>query len=156
MGQRIGAATQMHEDIDVILRLYELRREPLLRKARSWYLDNFYPKSIDEIGQKYPHGSEAETHIKTVLSYWDMVAGILNRGLLDESLAFENAGEMWVVWDRIQLLVPAWRSYHKNPALFRNLEDACKRFQDFREKKAPNSTMILRWMINEQKKLARK
>lgn len=144
-----------YRDVDLMLRLYDLRREPQLRRARNWYLDNFYPASVDEIEQKYPHGSHGETYIRMVLSYWDMVASILNRGLVDQTMFFENNGEMWVVWDRIRHLVPIWRSAHRNPTLFRNLEDVCKRFEDAQEEKAPGSTMVLRRMMMEQSNLKR-
>jgi hypothetical protein len=43
---------QHYEGIELMLRLYDLRREPQLRKARNWYLENFYPTSIDEMEQK--------------------------------------------------------------------------------------------------------
>jgi hypothetical protein len=143
---------QHYEGVELMLRLYDLRREPRLRKAQNWYLESFYPKSLKEIERNYPHGSTEKTYIKMVLTYWDMVAGILNRGLMDQSLFFENNGEMWVTWDRIRRLVPAWRPSHKNLALFRNMEDACKRSGEAREKNAPNSTVILRRMIWAQKK----
>jgi hypothetical protein len=52
---------QHHEGVELMLRLYDLRREPELRKARDWYLENFYPTSINEIEQKYPHRSDEET-----------------------------------------------------------------------------------------------
>jgi hypothetical protein len=145
-----------YEGVELMLRLYDLRREPQLRKARNWYLDNFYPASSDEIKQKYPRGSEEEAHIRMVLSYWNMVASILNRGLMDETMFFENNGEMWVVWDRIRQLVPMWRSSQKDATLFRNLEDACKRYEVAREEKAPGSTIVLHRMIVEQGHLKRK
>ncbi len=136
-----------YEGVKLMLRLYDLRREPQLRKARNWYLGNFHPASSGEIQQRYPHGSEEETYIRMVLSYWNMVASILNRGLMDETMFFENNGEMWVVWDRIRQLVPMWRSSQKDPTLFRNLEDACRRYEGAREEKAPGSTSVLHRMI---------
>ena len=81
------------------------------------------------------------------LSYWDMVAGILNRGLMSETMFFENNGEMWVVWNRIRHLAPVWHSSQKDPTLFRNLEEACRRYEDAREEKAPGSTLVLHHMI---------
>jgi hypothetical protein len=140
-----------YKELDLMLWLYELRREPQLRAARDWYLDNFYPTSLEEIQRKYPRGSVAERSIRLVLGYWDMAASILNRGLMDEAIFFEYNGEMWVVWERIRQLAPAWRSSHKNPHLFHHLEDACKRLEDSREKNAPGSTMVLRRIINIQK-----
>ncbi len=139
-----------YKGLELMLRLYELRREPQLRSARDWYLDNFYPETIDKIRRKCPRGSDVERSIVMFLNYWEMVASILNRGLMDEAIFFENNGEMWVVWDRIRQFFPAWRSFQKNPHLFGNLEDACKRFEDSREQNAPGSNMILRRMINNQ------
>ena len=144
-----------YEGVNLMLRLYELRREAQLRKARSWYLENFYPTSIDEIEQRYPHGTDDEVYIRMVLTFWDMAAGILNRGLVEPALFFENNGEMWVVWDRIRHIIPAWRLSHKNTALFRNLEDACKSSEHARESNAPSSTAVLRRMIWEQKNSVR-
>jgi len=118
---------QDYEGLELMLRLYDLRREPQLRKARNCYLENFYPASIGEMEQKYPHRSDEETdafgddlkaYIKMVLTYWDMVAGMLSRGLMDQALFFENNGEIWVTWDRIRHLVPAWRLSHTLPPLF--------------------------------------
>jgi hypothetical protein len=140
-----------YKELDLMLRLYELRREPQLRDARDWYLDNFYPTSLEEIQRKYPRGSAAEKSIRLVLGYWDMAASILNRGLMDEAIFFEYNGEMWVVWERIRQLAPAWRASHRNPLLFHHLEDACKRLEESREKNAPGSTMVLRRIINNQK-----
>jgi hypothetical protein len=145
-----------YDGLELMLRLYELRLEPQLRNARDWYLDNFYPTSTDEMQQKCPPGSDAERSVRIVLSYWEMVASILNRGLMEETMFFENNGEMWVVWDRIRKFVPAWRSSQKNPYLFRNLEDACKRLEDSREKNAPGSIMVLRRMINNRKNSGKK
>jgi hypothetical protein len=135
------------EGVELMLRLYDLRREPQLRQARNWYLENFFPASSSEIRQKYRQGSEAETYIRMVLNYWNMVADILNRGLMDETIFFENNGEMWVVWDRIRQLVPMWRSSQMDATLFQNLEGACKRFEHAREQKAPGSMMVLQRMI---------
>ena len=52
--------------------------------------------------QKFPQGGEENTYIRMVISYWDMVASIVNRGLIDDELFFESNGEIWVVWDRMR------------------------------------------------------
>jgi hypothetical protein len=90
--------------------------------------------------QKYPQSSEENTYIRMVISYWDMVASIVNRGLINDELFFESNGELWVVWDRMRAVVPTWRSAFKNPHLFANIEDACKRLEAWREKRSPGST----------------
>ena len=104
-----------HDQANLLLRLYELRREPRLREARSWFFANFDAKTIEEMNQKCPPGSEANASMRMVTSYWSMVAGLANRGLLDDDLFFENGGEGWFVWAKIRDIVPAMREMFKNP-----------------------------------------
>src|SRR5579862_2771270 len=106
-------ATVTYDEVNLMLRLYDLRREQRLRQARSWYLDYFHPSSPDEMMESYKAGSDEYNSIRMVLSYWDMVASIVNRGLINDELFFESNGEMWVVWDRIRGIVPTWRAAFK-------------------------------------------
>jgi hypothetical protein len=149
----MGQAT--YDQVNLMLRLYELRRDLRLRQARSWFVENFHPSSPEEMMQKYPPGSEENTHIRMVISYWDMVAGIVNRGLIDDELFFESNGEIWVVWDRIRSIVPAWRAAFKNPTVFQNLEESCKRLEAWREKRAPGSTAAMRQMMEQMRPKAK-
>jgi tRNA-dihydrouridine synthase len=134
-----------------MLRLYDMRREPRLRQARAWFVENFHPKSAEEMIEKYPQGSEENTYIRMVISYWDMVASIVNRGLINDELFFESNGEIWVVWDRMRGIVPIWRSAFKNPRLFANIEETYKRLETWREKQAPGSSAAMRSMMAEMK-----
>ncbi|MBI3670343.1 MAG: hypothetical protein HY237_11245 [Acidobacteria bacterium] len=138
-----------HEQVNLMLKLYELRREPRLRQARAWFFENFNVTSPDELLKKYPQGSEENTSIRMVISYWDMVASIANRGLMDEELFFETTGEIWVVWERLRALAPAWRTAFKSPYVFANLEETCKRMDAWREKRAPGSTAAMRQMMEQ-------
>ncbi len=87
-----------HEQANLLLRLYELRREPRLRQARQWFSDHYQADKPEEVMQKYPPGSEENTNVRMCVSYWEMCAGLANRGLIDDELFFENNGEAWVVW----------------------------------------------------------
>src|SRR5438874_12822576 len=116
-----------YDEVNLMLRLYDLRREPRLRQARAWFTDNFHPTSPEDMVEKYPQGSEENTYIRMVISYWEMVASIVNRGLINDELFFESNGEIWVVWDRMRTIVPTWRAAFKNPHLFQNIEETCKR-----------------------------
>jgi hypothetical protein len=144
-------ATVTYDEVNLMLRLYDLRREQRLRQARSWYLDHFHPGSPDEMMENYKAGSDEYNNIRMVLSYWDMVASIVNRGLINDELFFESNGEMWVVWDRIRSIVPTWRAAFKNPLVFHNLEDACKRLEAWREKRAPGSNAAMRQMMQQSR-----
>lgn len=136
-----------YEEVNLMLRLYDLRREPKLRQARAWFVERFHPASPEDMVEKYPQGSEENTYIRMVISYWEMVASIVNRGLINDELFFESNGEIWVVWDRLRSVVPAWRAAFKNPRMFANIEETCKRLEAWREKYAPGSSAAMRSMM---------
>lgn len=138
-----------YEQANLMLRLYELRREPRLRQARAWYVERFSAASPEELLQKYPRGSEESTSLRMVTSYWEMAAGLANRGLIDDDLFFESNGELWVVWEKIRALVPAMRVMYKNPDLFRHLESASQRLEAWRERRAPGSNEVMRKMFQQ-------
>ena len=136
-----------HEQAELVLRLYELRREPRLREARSWFVSNFDAKTPEEMMQKCPPGSEANTSMRMTFSYWEMAAGFANRGLIDDELFFENAGEGFLVYDRIRELLPAMRAMFKNPHVWGQLENFGKRMEAWSERRAPGNVAHMRQMI---------
>lgn len=136
-----------HEQANLLLRLYELRRETRMREAREWFFANFRPTSLEEMITLAPLGSSADASVRMVLSYWEMVASIVNRGLIDEEFFFENTGEQWVVWGRIKALVPAIRERSMNPHQYANLEKHVTRFEAWREKRAPGSGEAFRRLM---------
>lgn len=145
-----------HEQVNLMLRLYELRREARLREAREWYVANFHVNSAEEMMAKFPMDSAASTNIRMVVSYWDMAADIVNRGLIDEELFFEHNGELWLVWDRVRPVVAAWRAGLKNPTIFANLEKAAARMEALREKIAPGTTAAMRQLMEQMRQSAAK
>ncbi len=76
-------STITYDEVNLMLRLYDMRREARLRQARSWFLDHFHPMSPDEMTEKYAPGTDEYNNIRMVISYWDMVASIVNRGLIN-------------------------------------------------------------------------
>lgn len=136
-----------HDQVNLFLRLYELRREPRMREAREWYFANFKPASHEDMIKLAPSGSAANASMRMVISYWEMAASIVNRGLIDEDFFFENTGEQWAAWGRIKASVPAMRERSKNPHQYANLEKHVARFEAWREKRAPGSNEAIRQMM---------
>jgi hypothetical protein len=140
-GEDMGAT---HEQVNLMLHLYELRREAKLREAREWMSMNFHPKTPDEAMKLVPPGTKENGYMRMVLGYWEMVASIANRGLVDEELFFENSGEQWGVWEAVKPLAGAWRTMFANPQFLGNLEEHCKRLDAWREKRNPGSVEAIR------------
>jgi hypothetical protein len=89
-------------DAELILKLYDLRREPLMREARS-FIFNFMPQSIDDLMVIVSDFSLKENaFFRQVVGYWDMAASLVLRGALNEDLARDNFQELIFVYSRLQ------------------------------------------------------
>ncbi len=131
------------DDVQLILRLYELRRDPELRRARAFMLSDFNVKSWDEIRPHYLTGDETDRHFRMATSYWEMVAAFVNRGLLNEELFFDTPGEDIVVWRKIEPIVEEARR-HIRPTWLWNLERMAHRHQAWRERSFTSARKVIR------------
>ena len=136
-----------HEQVNLLLKLYEMRREDTLREARDWYMQNFHPTMLADTMKVAPFGSKQNAYVRMVISYWEMVASIVNRGLIDEDFFFENTGEQWMVWERIRPIIDEWRGAYKNPNLFSGLEKHVNNLEAWREKRSPGQSEAMRQMM---------
>ncbi len=126
-----------YDDVNLILRLYELRREPRMRTARDWFARNFKAADLDEVARLCPLGSEESAYARMVISYWEMVASFITSGVLNQELFFQSGGEMLFVWERFKHLLPESRERYKNPGLYHNLEAVANSFVQWMNKNAP-------------------
>ena len=109
-----------HHDAQLILNLYDLRREPRMREAREWFLQKFSPRSVEDV-RGLAAGTAENASYRMVTTYWDMAASFIVHGILDSVLFLESGGEMLVVWAKLEHVVPAIRS-ETNPRLLVNVE----------------------------------
>jgi len=89
-----------HADAELLLRLYEVRRDPELRRARAWFLTEFKPGGWAEIKSRYLSHTEEDRWFRMTISYWEMVGTLVNRGVLHSDLFFDHTGEDIVTWER--------------------------------------------------------
>jgi hypothetical protein len=81
-------------DAQLILELYDLRREAEMRKARSWWGGSFWPQNADEVVKVATAFATPENAwLRQVLGYWDMAASLVLRGALNEDLFFDSGAE---------------------------------------------------------------
>jgi hypothetical protein len=119
------------EQAELMLRLFEMRRDPEMRRARHHVMHDFKPTSWEEI--HYLSGEDGDRWFRMVTSYWEMVASMVNRGILDEDLFFDTQGEGLFVWLRVKEVVPEGRK-HLRPTWLWNLEQMAIRQQAWRER----------------------
>jgi hypothetical protein len=126
-----------YDDANLILRLFELRREEKLRAARDWFGMNFAAATAEELTQLLPQGSQENTYFRMVIGYWDMAASFVTSGVLNQELFLQSSGELLFVWERVRELVPSMREMYKNPEAFKNLETVGNAAIERMKSKAP-------------------
>lgn len=130
------------EDAELLLRLYELRRDPEMRRARAFMISEFKAQSWDEIRPHYLTGDELDRHFRMTTSYWEMVASFVNHGLVDEELFFDTHGEDIVIWNKVAPIVAAARAQIR-PTWLWNLERVARRHLAWREATYPTAPRVI-------------
>jgi hypothetical protein len=115
------------DDARLILELYNLRREPEMRKARQWWLTTFWPKDADDFMKvAMAFGSEENNWLRQVGSYWGIATSFLLNDLVSEKLFFEPAfcGELYWMFAKVRPFLKELREKTQNPDLFLMTETA--------------------------------
>jgi hypothetical protein len=107
---------------DLILKLYDLRREETMRKARNWIF-TFNPTSVEDV-EKTMMDPEVGGYLRMVLSYWDMAAAFVNHGAIDADMFNETVGEHIGVFAKMEPFLPELRVKWQQPDAFKHLEKA--------------------------------
>lgn len=120
-------------DAELLLHLYEIRREPELRRARAWFLTEFKVQSWAEIKARYLSHDEADRYFRMTTSYWEMVATLVNHGTLNAELFFDHTGEDIVTWQRCTPWIAEARADIRATYLYQ-FEKLVNAHQEFRKR----------------------
>ncbi len=140
-----------HEQAQLHLQIYEMRREARLRQARDWFFKNYFPDNLDEAMRIAPPGSEAGTFVMMVFSYWDQACALLNYGLLHEDLFFETSGEFFGVWERVRNNIHEGRERFANKLFLAHLEKAANRYETWIETRSPGHIAAMRQFMKQMR-----
>ncbi len=102
------------------LRLFELRREPILRDARAWFLRDFNPETVDELAALL--GGERNASFRMVLGYWDMAASLVTTGAIDPTAFLAAHSEIFGTFSKIHPMLEQLRQAT-------NEQDFCKHLE---------------------------
>ena len=109
-----------YESATLLIRLYELRRDPMMREARAWYVSTFNPNSVDDVVATLRGPDSA--HFRMVTSYWDMAASFVLNGAIDEQMFTEANGEHVIVYAKLEPFLAEYREKMGNPNYYGSLE----------------------------------
>jgi hypothetical protein len=107
---------------ELILHLFELRREAVMRAARSYIGGEFMPRSSEEFASLVVAGDQHSSYILQVYGYWDMVAAFVLSGALDESLVYNTCQEMYFQFAKIQPHLAEFRRQMNMPEFLNNTQ----------------------------------
>jgi hypothetical protein len=117
-------------DAQLILQLYDLRREPEMRKARNWWGGEFFPQSADDyLKVLWAMNSPENNWLRQVQSYWGMAAAFVLQDVLNEELFLQPAvsGEMFLILAKVEPFLKELREKMNDPHVFANIEKAATR-----------------------------
>ena len=132
-------ACATYDDVSLVLRLYELRRESRMREARRWFVKECKVKSLAELDKLCPPGSTENESFRMVTSYWDMCCSFITGGVLQPEIFFESNREALLVWERIRDVVPAIRERFEDPKYLGNLEEVAGQCIEWMGKRGPKA-----------------
>jgi len=124
-------------DAGLILKLYDLRREAEMRKARNWFVVEFWPQSAEEfmkVANSFP--SQENAWLRQVGGYWDMAASFVLHGAINEELFLQPgcSGEMFFIFAKVYPYLKEFREKTNNPDAFGNIEKVATRSKTARKR----------------------
>ena len=134
-----------HEDVALILKLYELRREKGIRRARKWYFTEFNPQSAAEIVKVFASGHDGSASYRMITSYWDMAASLVNNGGIDEKMFLDANGEHVAVFSKLEPFIEEVRQTLGLPDYLRQLENLVNKTPNSKERLERMRGVMARW-----------
>jgi len=140
-----------HEQAQLHLQVYDLRREARLRQARDWFFQNYHVKTLDDAMRIAAPGTEGGTFAGMVMGYWEQACALLNYGLLHEDLFFETSGEFFGVWELVKPVIAEGRQRFVNKQFLAHMEKAAQRYESWMERRSPGHVAAMRQFMQQMR-----
>ena len=123
-----------YQDAELVLKLYDLRREAVMRQARD-FVAQFSPSTFEELMAVVgAFGTKENAYVRQVMGYWEMVASLIVHGTLNAALAQDTLGEMNFVYAKVQPFLRQMREKMVAPEFMQNLEKVVEGTPEGRER----------------------
>lgn len=135
------------QDALVIIKLYEIRSEALMREARRWFFSEFAPQSGKDIVALLLSGERQSAYYRMVSSHWEVAASLVNNGGIDEKLFLEANSEHVVVFAKLQPFVAEIRETIGEPDYLTHLERLVMKVPNVEKKLENRRRLLERWTL---------
>jgi len=133
------------QDALVIIKLYEIRSEAVMREARAWFFSEFAPQSGKDIVVLLLSGEKPSAFYRMVASHWEVAASLVNNGGIDEKLFLEANSEHLVVFAKLQPFIAEVREAIGEPDYLAHLERLVMRVPNVEKKLENRRRLLERW-----------
>ena len=123
-----------HENAQSLMQLYELRRDPKLREARSWVASSFNPRSVEDFTALTK--TEEYTYFRMVSGYWSMAASFVVHGAIDPEMFRAVSGEMLVMYCKVEHFIDELREGVGQPDLLQHVQQVVDDWPGAKERMA--------------------
>jgi hypothetical protein len=117
-----------YESATLNLKLFELRREPVLREARAWFLRDFNPETFQDVVQIVT--GERNASVRMVLGYWDMAASLVTMGAIDPEAFLAAHGEVFAAFSKVEPFLAEIRAASAEPEFCKHVEAVVRTVPD--------------------------
>lgn len=118
------------QDAQIIIQLYDLRREAIMRAARKFMVSEFWPQTYADFKAVLTgYGTDHNAFMRQVLTYWDMAAAMVVQGAVSEELFFRTNSEPYFLWAKFGEYIPQCRNDFLNHEFCSDLEKLANRPQ---------------------------
>lgn len=118
------------DEAQLILKLYDLRREPEMRKARSWWATEFWPKNADDfLAIAWAFGTKENNWLRQVSGYWGIATSFVLQGVLSDRLFLVPgfSGEMFLLFAKVEPFLTELREKLDDPEVYKDMETVVNR-----------------------------
>lgn len=133
------------DDALAILKLYEIRSEPLMRQARAWFMSEFKPQSGLEILGLLQSGEKESAFYRMVSSHWEVASALVNNGGIDEKMFLEANTEHLVVFAKLQPFIGEIRETIGEADYLAQLERLVMKADNVEHKLENRKRLLERW-----------
>ncbi|HTF38651.1 MAG TPA: hypothetical protein VK651_10095 [Blastocatellia bacterium] len=133
------------QDVALILKLYELRREEGIRRARKWYFTEFDPQNAEDVVKIFTSGHDSSAYYRMITSYWEMAASFVNNGGIDEKMFLDANGEHVGVYSKVEPFIEDVRKTIGLPDYLRQLETLVNKTPNAKERLERMRGVFARW-----------
>jgi hypothetical protein len=124
-----------HGDAQIVLQLYDFRREAQMREARKFIVGEWWPQNADEVIKIVnSFGTVENQHFRQVFSFWEMASSLVHRGVLNGDLFDDWSNELYFCFAKIKPFLKQVRESTGSPKMYSNIERITQRTPESQEK----------------------